>query len=58
MFNESDLKLYTNFEFCEANHDSWQKDFKESLHISKDGTSDVQVGDSDQLNVWKLFEAR
>ena len=65
MFNESDSKLYNNFEFCEEKYHRhfkniliykakkirWQKDFKKNLHILEDGANGVQVGDIEQVIV-------
>jgi hypothetical protein len=67
MFSENDSKLYTNFEFCEEKKHRHlkktiliykakqmtmtKKDSKESLHILEDGSSGVQVGDIEQVNV-------
>ena len=65
MFNESDSKLYTNFEFCEeknhrhvlnilnkkANLIMMTKNSKKSLHVLEDGASVVQVGDIQQVIV-------
>jgi hypothetical protein len=71
VFSESDIKLYTNFEFCEGkNHIHFKntpiykakqtmtttKNSKKNLHILEDGTSGVQVGDTEQMIVSNLFK--
>ena len=35
-----------------------KKKFKKSLHILEDGTSGVQVGDTEQVNVKNLFKVQ
>ena len=63
VFNESDSKLYTNFEYCEeVNHKHFtnmliykakqfrmEKNPQQNLHILEDGASHVQVGDIEQV---------
>ena len=60
--SKSNSKLYTNFEiYEEKNHRHLEKlliykakhknNFKESLHILKDGTNGVQVGDIEAVIV-------
>ena len=65
MFSESDSKIYTNFEFFKEkiidiykitalhsppNCDEY-KNYKKKLHILKDCTSGVQVGDIKQMTI-------
>jgi hypothetical protein len=69
--NESDSRLYTNFEIGEGKFHRHSKkhidlqsqaiyddknNSKNVLHILKDGASDVQVGDIEQVNVQNMFK--
>jgi hypothetical protein len=70
VFNESESKLYTNFDSCEEKFINilkhidlqsqsnlwWLKNSKKSLHILDDGTSGVQASDIEQVVVQNLLK--